>query len=309
MAGKKKTKKKTGKKFRFVPPLLLFLVLAGTLAGLGYIIFLYPGTSRKTSLPKIATVHKKPPQIIYEEPIKADNTIHLITPSGYKETVTLPHQPLVAIIIDDMGYKTRIPNKLLDLDLDLTFSFLPHGPHTTEQMKKAAALGRDIMLHLPMEARDARWNPGPGGMFTPMDKNQLKNIFQEDLASVPLAVGVNNHMGSKFTADTNAMTTVLNFIREHNLFFVDSLTTANSVGWNLARKKGIKTAKRNVFLDNSRDREKTIIQIKALIRLARRQGSAVGIGHPYPATLAALESCRDILRKQVKVAPVHLLVK
>jgi polysaccharide deacetylase 2 family uncharacterized protein YibQ len=215
----------------------------------------------------------------------------------------------VAIIIDDMGYKTRVPNKLLDLDLDITFSFLPHGPHTTSQMKKAEKLGRDIMLHLPMEARDSRWNPGPGGMFTAMNKKQLGDIFQKNLSSVPLAIGANNHMGSKFTADKKAMTTVLNLIAEHNLFFVDSLTAANSVGWNLARQKGIKTAKRNIFLDNDQDKGKIIIQIEALIRLARRQGSAIGIGHPYPATFAAIKSCQEKLRKRVKLVGVHFLVK
>ncbi len=307
MAGKKKIKKK--RKIDFALLILLVIVLAGSLGATGYLIFLCPGSDWKISGPRVATVHKKPAQVVYEEPVAADNYGHLIIPGRYKEAVAPGKQPLVAIIIDDMGYKSRVPDQLLNLDLDITFSFLPHGPHTDTQMRKAAGLGRDIMLHLPMEAEDSRWDPGPGGIFTTMNKNQLRNVFQEDLATVPLAIGVNNHMGSRFSSDPKAMTEILDIIAGHNLFFVDSLTSAHSVGWKLAREKGMTTAKRNVFLDNDQDMKKITAQLDALVRLARKQGRAIGIGHPYPATLAALSSYQDKLRTRVKVVGVHLLVE
>ncbi len=307
MAGKKKNKKK--RKFSFALPFLLGLIVAGTLGSALYFIFLRPGTAPEISGPRVATVHKKPPLIRHDKAVTTSDSLHLLAPEQHKEEIGHPRQPKVAIIIDDMGFKRRVPNQLLDLDLDLTFSFLPHGPHTEEQMKRAARLGRDIMLHLPMEARDSGWDPGPGCLLTAMNKKKIHTVFQDDLRTVPLAIGVNNHMGSRFTADPRAMAAVLDIIDQHHLFFVDSLTAADSVAWKLARQKGIKTAKRNVFLDNNQDKEKIISQIDALISLARKQGSAIGICHPYPATFSALDSSQNKLRHQVKVVGVHFLVK
>lgn len=221
-----------------------------------------------------------------------------------------PHaKPLLAIIIDDLGQQKKVPEQLLALGLNFSFAFLPHTPFAKELARQAQAGRHDLLLHLPMEPEDSHWNPGAGTLLAAMDQATIRKTIDQDLAAVPLAVGINNHMGSRFTADRAAMTLFFKTIKERRLFFVDSLTTAKSVGSPLAKEMGIKTARRDLFLDNEPEPDKIVRQIQALIALAQKNGSAIGIGHPYPPTLAALTQMQEQLRTQVTMVGVQTLVK
>ena len=242
--------------------------------------------------------------IIFEEP----------NPPHSEEVETVPSPPVddrprIAIIIDDMGYHRKIGEKLLALDLNLSFSFLPHAPFAGQQEEKAFQMGRDVMVHLPMEASDSKWNPGPGALYLSASSDDLKLTLKKNLAAVPHAIGANNHMGSRFTQNRQAMHTVLGELKNQGLFFVDSFTTARSTGMDEARKMGIKTGRRHIFLDNEQNPQKICVQLNKLTALAEKQHQAIGIGHPYQATLDALRNCGEQLHKTVQVVPVHELVQ
>jgi polysaccharide deacetylase 2 family uncharacterized protein YibQ len=257
-----------------------------------------PGDSNKT------IVFEEPTPLLPEE----------VEPTSHKERKTVPapkidNRPRVAIIIDDMGYHRRIGEKLLALELNLSFSFLPHAPFAEQQEEKAYQMGRDIMVHLPMEASDAKWDPGPGALYLSAPPDDLKLTLKKNLAAVPHAIGANNHMGSLFTQNRQAMHRVLGELKKQRLFFVDSFTTAQSTGMDEAHKMGIKTNRRHIFLDNVQDPKKICIQLDKLVTLAEKQNQAIGIGHPYQATLDALRNCGKQLRTTVQVVPVHELVE
>ena len=136
----------------------------------------------------------------------------------------------------------------------------------------------------------------------------MQTLFREDLQAVPKAIGVNNHMGSRFTADPQAMRTLLAMVRMRNLFFLDSVTVSQSVAYDLAREMGIKTERRTVFLDNDQSPDKIMAQLELLIQLAGEHGQAVGIGHPYPATVEALRRYQTQLRTRTEMVGVSRLV-
>ncbi len=218
-------------------------------------------------------------------------------------------RPRIAIIIDDMGYHQQIGRRLIALDLDLTFSFLPKAPYTKTQEELAWEKGRDVMLHLPMQARDPAVNPGPGALYRHYSRQRIQALIAEDLKSVPHAIGSNNHMGSRFTEDRAAMHEVLAVLRKKGLFFVDSYTTAASTGLDEARRMGVPTARRHVFLDNVLDEKKICRQLDRLVDRAREKGWAIGIGHPHRATLNALTDCGPTIQARVQVVGVHALVR
>jgi polysaccharide deacetylase 2 family uncharacterized protein YibQ len=221
----------------------------------------------------------------------------------------LREKPLVAIIIDDMGYHRRIGQALLAIDLNLTFSFLPHAPYTKEQAEQAWRRGRDILVHMPMEPRDPTWNAGPGTLYLDDAPEVRSAKIAANLAGVPRAVGVNNHMGSLYTADRPAMTELLEHIRGQGLLFVDSITSPESVARATARELGVRSAQRHVFLDNIQSEDDICRQLQKLVARAGRRGSAVGIGHPNRATLTALQNCRQMLQSRVRVVGIRELAR
>jgi polysaccharide deacetylase 2 family uncharacterized protein YibQ len=249
--------------------------------------------------------------IVFEEPDLLHKEETLPEIDEQKKTHPAPiakSKPLAAIIIDDMGYHEKIGQALLGLDLPLSFAFLPHAPFAAELEENAYQKGSDIMVHVPMEA-GARWDPGPGTLYLAASPEDQIAILQDDLKAVPHATGANNHMGSKFTRDREAMHRVLGELQKQKLFFIDSFTTAESTGLSEAVKMGIKTNRRHIFLDNVQDREKICLQLEKLAVRAQKQDQAIAIGHPYQATLDALRDCGDKLRKTVRIVPVHELVK
>jgi hypothetical protein len=198
--------------------------------------------------------------------------------------------PKVALIVDDCGQWIATERAFVALGIPLTVSVLPDVPYTATIAREAADAGKGVMLHLPMETVSGL-NPGPGKVTTEMSDAQITAQVQSDLAQVPLARGVNNHEGSKGSADERVMHDVMGVLaRRGNLFFVDSRTSAESVGERTAREAGVPTAGRDVFLDNQATVAYTEEQLREAAAIALRTGSAIAIGHPKPTTLAAVRA-------------------
>ncbi|MBE0584419.1 MAG: divergent polysaccharide deacetylase family protein [Desulfofustis sp.] len=304
--GKKSVRKSSGRRrapagFRFTARRLLtygllLLLLTISLSVAGYMIFFRVVVAAENDLPSA-------PSVLFEEPDLP--TVH---PAEPVVLPALPHPPKIAIIIDDMGYHRQIDGELLRLDLNLSFSFLPHAPYTKELEQEAYRLGRTVLLHLPLEPTSAQYDPGPGTLILAQSAAERQRLLEDNLLLVPHAVGVNNHMGSRFTADEQAMSELAALLARREMFFVDSMTTARSRGAAAAEKQGVPTVKRDVFLDNQQQETLICRQLELLVTIGRWQGSAVGIGHPYPETLAALATCGRELLDGVELVGVDQLV-
>jgi uncharacterized protein len=200
------------------------------------------------------------------------------------------HGPRLALIVDDCGQWIDTERGFVGLGVPLTLSVLPDVHYTGEIAREAAAAGKGVMLHLPMETLSGL-NPGPGKITTEMTDAQIVAQVQNDLAQVPLARGVNNHEGSKASADERVMRDVIGVLsKQGDLFFIDSRTNPASVGEQVAQAQGVPTASRDVFLDNRADIAYTEAQLRQAAAIAKRTGSAIAIGHPRPTTLAAVRA-------------------
>lgn len=218
-------------------------------------------------------------------------------------------QPQIAIIVDDLGYRHAEGLRALALPGKISYSILPHSPHGEAFAKRAHADRREVLLHLPMQSVTDD-NLGPGGLTRTMTATEVRQTLRDGLGTVPGALGVSNHMGSDLTAQLAAMTTVMFFIHKHQLFFVDSLTTSNSVAYETARRLGIPSIERDVFLDHDSRPEQIQAQFDRLVALAFRHGTALGVAHPYPSTMDVLtELLGDIEERGVEIVFVSTLIR
>src|SRR5260370_28278064 len=199
----------------------------------------------------------------------------------------LNSKPLVAIVIDDVGLDRPRSKRAWELPGPLTMSFLPYAKDLREQAKAARAHGNELMLHLPMEP-SGRADPGPNALLVSLTDAELKQRVATALDSFDGYVGVNNHMGSRFTTFRPGMETVLRQFKGRGLMFLDSRTTAQSVGDQLAQEMGVPSIVRHVFLDDDESLESLLRSLSQAESVARRQGFVVAIGHPHEATLQAL---------------------
>ncbi|MGQ0658822.1 MAG: divergent polysaccharide deacetylase family protein [Chromatiales bacterium] len=198
--------------------------------------------------------------------------------------------PAIGIVVDDMGYRYRDGLRALSLPFSLAYSFLPHAPHSAELAARATALGKEVMLHLPMEAQAHNRQLGPGALMLSMTREEVMATLNADLASVPNAIGVNNHMGSLLTGLPERMHWVMATLkRRGDLFFVDSRTTGRTVAARVAREEQVPFLSRDVFLDTEPGVDYVRSQFLLLIQKARQNGHALGLCHPRPDTLQLLE--------------------
>jgi polysaccharide deacetylase 2 family uncharacterized protein YibQ len=217
--------------------------------------------------------------------------------------------PVIAIIIDDLGNQLIAGRRVVDLPGPVACAFMPHTAHAATLARAAHLQGKEVMLHLPMQPMDMQRIAGPGEISLENGQAELRLILANDLASVPHAVGVNNHMGSLITRHPGHMGWLMNELAERgNLFFVDSFTSAASVAYKLARERGVPTVRRHVFLDDDPSPAAIVAQFQRLLSQARTRGYAVGIGHPYPATLTLLEGLLPALAEEgVQLVPVSTI--
>ena len=195
----------------------------------------------------------------------------------------------IALIIDDMGASRSLARRFLDIGIPITFSILPRLAWSQEVAYEIYNRKQEIMLHQPMEPYNNHLDPGPGALYVGYELEKITSIMEENIEKMPFAIGVNNHMGSRFTACQRGMVEVLETIKKSGLFFVDSLTTRHSLAYKTAKALNMTTASRNIFLDNRPDECAILAQLKKLERHARRFGHAIGIGHPFNDTARAIE--------------------
>lgn len=197
--------------------------------------------------------------------------------------------PAIALIVDDLGDRPVEGARAVALPGAVALAFLPHTPHAAALARQAHADGKEVMLHLPLQAVEGN-DLGPGAITLDTTEGEFSRVFGSGLASVPHASGVNTHMGSLLTRHPGHMAWLMSGIVGHGgLFFVDSYTAPESIALPFAREAGVPAARRDVFLDPDPQPEAIAFQFARLLKLARENGNALGIGHPYPATLDLLE--------------------
>jgi polysaccharide deacetylase 2 family uncharacterized protein YibQ len=196
--------------------------------------------------------------------------------------------PRLAIIIDDLGYDRSAADAVLALGFPLTVSVLPHLPLSGELAEEAQRRGDQVMLHLPMESEADGAKPEDIELRVGMSAAQVDATLAGMLETVPYAAGVNNHQGSRATADPALMQALMPALRQRGLFFVDSRTDAKTVAYDMAERAEVPAASRKVFLDDVASRDAILKQLALAARDAQRDGFTIAIGHPRPATIAAL---------------------
>ncbi len=205
--------------------------------------------------------------------------------------------PRISIVVDDLGRGISDLDRLQDLGIPLTYSVLPFEAQTAQVVAELRRRDVEYLCHLPMEAKGGA-NPGPGALLLAMSPEELETATREALAAVQGAAGVNNHMGSGMASQRQPMTTVLEVLAQQGLFFLDSRTSADTVGYSLARHLGIRAAERQVFLDTVRDAAFIQGQFDALLAAARKRGGAIAIAHPYSETLQILAAAIPAARAE-----------
>lgn len=212
-------------------------------------------------------------------------------------------------MIDDLGNDETALARVVAMSWPLSGAVLPRLPHTFETAKALETSGKEVLLHLPMEPRDPGTRPGPGLVTTAMSVSQIASTVAANLEEVPQSVGVNNHMGSKATADPRVMNAVLAVLKKRGLFFVDSRTTDSTVAEVCARQLGVPVVSRKVFLDDTVEESAIVGQLLRAAGLARQDGSAVAIGHPHAMTLDVLERNVPALQREgIRLVKVSELV-
>ena len=218
-------------------------------------------------------------------------------------------RPVIALVIDDLGMDRKRTARVIGLKGPLTLSFLAYADGLEGQTAAARNAGHELMLHIPMEPGSKNVDPGPNVLLGGMKPAELKRRLRWNLDRFDSYVGVNNHMGSKFTADAAAMAVVMEEIKSRRLMFLDSRTTGNTVGGVVARRMGVPFLERNLFLDHDNDVAAINARLADLEKLARRKGKAIAIGHPREATIRALVAWLDgVEAKGFQLVPLTALL-
>jgi len=205
-----------------------------------------------------------------------------------KALIPPPQKPRIAVILDDVGYNISHVTPFLELGVPITFSILPRIFYSRRLAGMIHDQGHEIMLHQPMEPHNPLINPGPGALYLSQPTEKLHGIISENIDSFSYAVGVNNHMGSLFTESPQKVAAALKVFKTKDFFFIDSVTSHNSHAFDTAARLKMKTACRNIFLDNVPEKSAVCAQLKKLKAHALTTGQAIGIVHPRTASASAL---------------------
>lgn len=225
-------------------------------------------------------------------------------------TPILKGKPVIAIVIDDMGVDRRRSNRMIGFQGPLTLSFLTYAKDLKEQGAQARAKGHELMLHVSMEPSSNKVDPGPNVLLVGQKPETILQRLRWGLDRFEGFVGINNHMGSKFTSHVASMRVVIQELKKRGLLFLDSRTSGRTVGAKLARRAGVPYVERNVFLDHDDDVEKIKAQLKTVENIARKRGRSVAIGHPRDATLKALEGwLSTVTSKGFQLVPISALAR
>jgi polysaccharide deacetylase 2 family uncharacterized protein YibQ len=319
MRPKRKKQKQGGRAYA-----ALFVVVVVLLAVGGYLLFgSRPEKPKSTSVP--ATPVQKPPAVLPSSPVappppqvapKPEEKPAIPVQKSVPQTAPAPvitgsGTGKLAIIIDDMGTTVQEARSLAAIGVPLTLSIIPGLRSYREVAAFAASSGVETMIHIPMQSKG--W-PGQrleaNGLLVSMAENDIREHIENFQRNIPQAVGANNHMGSEFTEHGDKMQTVLGVLQRKGLFFIDSVTSPKTVGYKLAQEMGIKSARRNVFLDNEQSADYILGQLNQAVRMAKKNGAAIAICHPHPITIKTLSAALPALKHQgITLVPASELVK
>ena len=237
-------------------------------------------------------------------------SVHVVVPPANRAASSTPPRQgeksgtaRLAIILDDLGSDRAAAEAIFALHYPLTISVLPSHAHSVEIAEEAHRRGYEVMLHLPMQSIGNE-TPEAHELHPGMPADDIPMLFEQMMQSVPNAAGVNNHQGSQATADGALMEELMPILQKWNLFYVDSRTTAATVAYDTAQRRGVRSGFRNVpFLDDVAEVSAVRKQLELALRGAKDKGEAIAIGHPHPATLQALG---EVL-PQAEARGVHLV--
>ena len=210
-----------------------------------------------------------------------------------------PMRGIIAIVIDDFGYRNdHISNGFLELPAKLTYAIIPGHDHSQLFSKKAYDAGYEVIVHLPMENIGKTYGEEEYVLMSYFQDDEIKSRINNAFDNLPEAIGLNNHQGSRGTADSRVMTLLAGVIKDKKKFFIDSRTTSNSLANSTMRRYNVPTNQRDVFLDNDLDEEKIKTQLYKLADVSERKGIAIGIGHVKPQTLNVLKNEIPVLKQK-----------
>ncbi len=219
-------------------------------------------------------------------------------------------KPMIAVIIDDLGIDQKRTRAAIALPGPLTLAFIPYGYNLRDLVGSARASRHEIMLHLPMEPLNPDIDPGPNALRVGLDPGERARRLEWAFKRFNGYVGVNNHMGSRFTAWAEGMRPVLARLRERGLLFVDSITTQDTTGYRLARRMGVPNVTRDIFLDHDQRPEAIAAALARTEKIAWNRGVAVAIGHPHDATIAELARWIPLLEERgIQLVPISAVVR
>ncbi len=308
----KKSRKTTSFKLSFFKALAGLAILAALVVAIGFLIYHFVPLQSPSPTDKSPQAAKKKPAFeIYpqEKPPPREPLARKDIPKSIPPPAPVERRPSVAIVIDDLGYDKKIAQKFAQLDAALTFSILPHSPFQQQIARLAQSKGLEIMIHMPMEPVEyPEVDPGPGTLLASMSPDELIDQLGQNLDTLPGAKGVNNHMGSRLTMESTQMYQIFSVFKQRELFFIDSRTTADSLGEPSARLFQVPFAQRDVFIDHYLKPDFIRNQIQELIRIAKKNGEAVGIMHPHSTTLRVLQEMLPDLKGHVRLVPASKVV-
>ena len=271
-ASRKRRSRKKGKRGKTY---LYLLISVGVISSLALFFLLRPKPIEKEAIHPLPSV-PSPAAKLPEEPEKG------------KEPPLKP-VPRLALVIDDGGYNVDKVKAIMEIRRPFTLAVLPNTPHARKVALLAHQEGVEVMLHLPMEPKENnRYSLEPDTILSGMGKREIQAILQRGLREIPHVRGVNNHMGSKATEDSQVMQALMEVLKEEGLYYVDSHTSARTVGPHLARQSGVPFGSNDRFIDQEQDLEVIKKAIRLAMKKAKREGKAIAIGHPHPLTARAI---------------------
>jgi polysaccharide deacetylase 2 family uncharacterized protein YibQ len=216
-------------------------------------------------------------------------------------------QHQIAIVIDDIGYRYT-DEYALTLPGNITYAVLPHTPYGQKLAQQAHRQQHDVLLHIPMESTIGK-KLGPGALTSEMNEKTIQKQLSKAFAEIPFAVGINNHMGSYFTQLYQPMASTMRFLKRKNVLFLDSMTTTKSKGEELAKRFGVPSLHRHIFLDNQLDESYITQQFQKLINKAKKNKAVIAIAHPHPETIAILTKLiPSLTQHNIQLVPISNLL-
>lgn len=260
-------------------------------------------TTNPAPQPTAAPAPNPAPQVAGNEPAPAPTPVATVAvpltlgpdgqPAWLQNAVafSVPHgRPIIAIVLDDVGVNKSHAEQAIALPPEITLAFMTYANHVDDMAKRARAKGHELMVHVPMEPLSNEIDPGPKALRVGYTEAEILERLRWGLGRFDGYVGINNHMGSRFTQDERGMRVVIEELRRRDLLFLDSKTISTSVGDRLAAQLGVAHVSRDVFLDDDMSSEAVLRQLALAERVARENGQAIAIGHPHPNTIAALKA-------------------